>query len=96
MTVTPVVPLNPRAFRGDKLVAWSLAASTVGVTSETLKSWHERWHIPAVVTPDGLWKGYQSWVDAVLGSCQPGHAPNIADITRQWWAARAATAKEVA
>jgi hypothetical protein len=85
--VAPVAP-SPRMFRGDALVALSIVASKVGRSSETLKAWHKRYKVPVVIDPGGDWLGYQSWVDAVLGSALPGRAGNIAEVTRQWWAAR--------
>ncbi len=77
--------LNPGAFRGDALVAWSVVATRVGRTSETLKAWHRRFGVPAVIDPGGEWLGYQSWADLVLASAKPGTAQNIIEITRQWW-----------
>jgi hypothetical protein len=85
--VAQVAP-SPRMFRGDCLVPLSVVASKVGRTSETLKAWHKRYKVPAVIDPGGEWLGYQSWIDEVLGSAKPGVAGNIAEVTRQWWAAR--------
>jgi hypothetical protein len=87
---------GPRMSRGDALVAWSLVAGKVGRTPGTLKAWHRRYGVPAVITPDGDWLGYQSWVDAVLGSARPGQAMSITETTRQWWAARGVTLEEAA
>jgi hypothetical protein len=80
--------LDPHAFRGDALVAWSILATKIGRTSETLKTWHRRFGVPAVIDPGGEWLGYQSWGDMVLASAMPGKAPNIAEVTRRWWSER--------
>ena len=69
----------------DLLVPWSRAAEAMGVTSEQLREWHEKYGVPAVTTPAGHWRGYRSWIDMVLRSARPGQAPNIADVTEQWW-----------
>ena len=39
------------APRWDLLVPWSRAAEAMGVTSEQLREWHERYSVPAVTTP---------------------------------------------
>ena len=69
-------------------MSWSVLAKQVGRTSETLKAWHARYKVPAVIDPGGDWLGFQSWADAVLASTRPDKAGNIAEVTRQWWAAR--------
>lgn len=94
MTETLTKPLNPAAFREDELVPWSQVAKRVGVSGETLKTWHRKYHVPAITTPEGYWLGYQSWIDAVITAALPGRAPSIAEITELWWIER--TIKEVA
>jgi hypothetical protein len=96
VTAAAQAATSPRAFRGDELIPWSVAARRVGRTSDTLKGWHERYAVPALIDPGGDWLGYQSWVDAVLCSVRPGVKVNIREVTRQWWLARGVELKEVA
>jgi hypothetical protein len=77
----------PRVSRKDRLVRWSRAARVLGVSDETLTSWHEAGYVPAVRTPLGRgWLfTYQSWLDAVLGATRPGKPADVAEIGRQWF-----------
>jgi hypothetical protein len=73
-------------LRKDWLVAFSEAARTLGTTPETLRSWHAKGDVPAIVGPGGGWLTYASWIADVMRSARPGSAGDIAAVTRDWFA----------
>jgi hypothetical protein len=79
----------PRVSRKEALVPWPRAARVLGRTTDTLDNWFAdpAIRMPAVQQPGGK-AAYASWLDAVLASARPGVAGDMAEASRQWWAAR--------
>lgn len=73
-------------LRKDRLVTFSEAARTLGTTPETLRNWHAKENVPAIVGPGGGWLTYASWIADVMRSARPGAAGDIAAVTRNWFA----------
>jgi hypothetical protein len=95
--VTEAVAQGLRVSRRDRLVPWHRAASVLGRHPKTLDNWLRKGQvrIPVVRQPGGR-ATYQSWLDSVLASAQPGAEVSMAEATEQWWSDRLPSLGEVA
>jgi hypothetical protein len=101
MTVSAVAARTDRAKRrtpprADRLVPFTEAATTLSKQPETLKLWHDLGHLPAVKSPGGQWSTFKSFIDAVLASARPGHAGDIQEIARVWFAEHGTATEAIA
>jgi hypothetical protein len=93
MTVSAVEARNTRvrsripAPPDECLVPFAEAAHRLGRSTDTLRSWHDKGHLPAVITPGGQWSTYESFIDAVLQSSRPAQPGTVEDTAREWFAA---------
>jgi MerR-like DNA binding protein len=79
-----------QAGPADRLVPFADAADRLGRSKDTLRNWHDKGHLPAVITPGGQWSTYESFICAVLASPRPAQPGAVEDIAREWFAAHAA------
>lgn len=74
--------------RSDRLVPVKAAARTLGWSADAIRDWVNDGHVPAVRTPGGQFSLYATWIGDVLASAKPGEIGDMAEVTRQWYAAR--------
>lgn len=80
----------------ERLMPLSAAARRLGWSADVMRDWIRDSDIPVVRSPGNHLSLYDSWVSAVLGSAKPGRHGDMVEATRQWWAERGETMKEVA
>lgn len=78
--------------RTDRLVTVKAAARVLGWSADSIRDWVRDDHVPAVRSPGGQLSLYASWIGDVLASAKPGQPGDMAEVTRLWWAERAAVA----
>jgi hypothetical protein len=84
------------AAAGARSDAGFFAAPRLGKTPETLRAWHDKGCLPAVVSPGGQWCTFESFVVDALASPRPGKTGVIEDIATAWFAERGITTEAVA
>jgi hypothetical protein len=87
---------GPSSRRNERLVPVKAAARVLGWSADAIREWVNGGDVPAVRTPGGQLSLYDSWLEDVLDSAQPGVTGDMAAVTERWYAARAVPLKEVA